>query len=133
MMNKKSYLLAIAAALLVTGGTVTPSHAAYDENLHTYTLDTVVVNADRTKNQFGDTITYRMDCLFGATETTVSHSDATSPRSFEPPVVEAVRPSGIDGDPLAPVTLLFGNTDDKCRHFPIILGNSWRHHFEWIA
>lgn len=38
MMNKKSYLLAIAAALLVTGGTVTPSHAAYDENLHTYTL-----------------------------------------------------------------------------------------------
>ena len=57
MMNKRSYLLAIAAALLVTGGTVTPSHAAYDENLHTYTLDTVVVNADRTKNQFGDTIT----------------------------------------------------------------------------
>lgn len=57
MMNNKSYLLAIAAALLVTGGTVTPSHAAYDENLHTYTLDTVVVNADRTKNQFGDTIT----------------------------------------------------------------------------
>lgn len=31
--------------------------AAYDENLNTYTLDTVVVNADRTKNQFGDTIT----------------------------------------------------------------------------
>lgn len=57
MMKKKSYLLAFAAALVVTGGMIVPTDAAYDENLHTYTLDTVVVNADRTKNQFGDTIT----------------------------------------------------------------------------
>lgn len=56
-MKKKSYLLACAAALLVTGGTVIPTDAAFDENLNTYTLDAVVVNADRTKNQFGDTIT----------------------------------------------------------------------------
>ena len=57
MMKNKSNLLACAVALLVTGGAVIPSEAAFDENLNTYTLDAVVVNAERTKNQFGDTIT----------------------------------------------------------------------------
>lgn len=56
-MKNKSNLLACAVALLVTGGAVIPSEAAFDENLNTYTLDAVVVNAERTKNQFGDTIT----------------------------------------------------------------------------
>lgn len=39
------------------GGGVDQVNAAFDENLQTYTLDAVVVEADRTKNQFGDTIT----------------------------------------------------------------------------
>lgn len=34
-----------------------PAEAAFDENLNVYTLDTVVVEAEKTKNQFGDTIT----------------------------------------------------------------------------
>lgn len=55
-MKRKSYLMA-CIALLLSGGVCSPTHAAYDENLNTYTLDTVVVNADRTKNKFGDTIT----------------------------------------------------------------------------
>ena len=33
------------------------TQAAFDENLNMYTLDTVVVEADKTKNKFGDTIT----------------------------------------------------------------------------
>lgn len=57
MKRRNSYILASLAALLLTGGSVTGVHAAFDENLNTYTLDAVVVNADRTKNQFGDTIT----------------------------------------------------------------------------
>lgn len=36
---------------------VHPAEAAFDENLNVYTLDTVVVEAEKTKNQFGDTIT----------------------------------------------------------------------------
>ena len=34
-----------------------PAEAAFDENLNVYTLDAVVVEAEKTKNQFGDTIT----------------------------------------------------------------------------
>ena len=46
----------IAAFLLTTvSGGVT--NAAFDENLNMYTLDAVVVEADKTKNKFGDTIT----------------------------------------------------------------------------
>lgn len=49
MKRRNSYILASLAALLLTGGSVTGVHAAFDENLNTYTLDAVVVNADRTK------------------------------------------------------------------------------------
>lgn len=46
-----------AVMALTTMGGVDQVHAAFDENLKMYTLDTVVVEADRTKNKFGDTIT----------------------------------------------------------------------------
>ena len=49
---------AFAATLALTacfGGI--SAYAAHDENLNVYTLDTVVVEADKTKNKFGDTIT----------------------------------------------------------------------------
>lgn len=56
-MKKKVY--AMSAVLALTGflGGVHPAEAAYDENLNMYTLDAVYVEADRTKNKFGDTIT----------------------------------------------------------------------------
>ena len=56
-MKKKMY--ALSAALALTGflGGVHPAEAAFDENLNVYTLDAVVVEAEKTKNQFGDTIT----------------------------------------------------------------------------
>ena len=56
-MKKKVY--AISAVLALTGflGGMHPAEAAYDENLNMYTLDAVYVEADRTKNKFGDTIT----------------------------------------------------------------------------
>lgn len=46
--------LLCAVALSCIGGNV---RAAYDENLHVYTLNAVVVEAYKTKNKFGDTIT----------------------------------------------------------------------------
>lgn len=46
-----------AVIALTTMGGVDQVHAAFDENLNMYTLDAVVVEADRTKNKFGDTIT----------------------------------------------------------------------------
>lgn len=55
---KKGMKSAFAATLVLTacfGGIST--YAAHDENLNVYTLDTVVVEADKTKNKFGDTIT----------------------------------------------------------------------------
>jgi spermidine/putrescine-binding protein len=55
---KKGMKSAFAATLALTacfGGIST--YAAHDENLNVYTLDTVVVEADKTKNKFGDTIT----------------------------------------------------------------------------
>lgn len=52
---KKKYTA--AAAMLMLFGLCTSASAAYDENLKEYTLDTVVVEADATKNKFGDTIT----------------------------------------------------------------------------
>ena len=55
---KKGMKSAFAATLALTacfGGIST--YAAFDENLNVYTLDTVVVEADKTKNKFGDTVT----------------------------------------------------------------------------
>lgn len=55
---KKGMKSAFAATLALTacfGGI--SAYAAHDENLNVYTLDTVVVEADKTKNKFGDTIT----------------------------------------------------------------------------
>ncbi|KWZ73920.1 hypothetical protein HMPREF3224_02636, partial [Anaerococcus hydrogenalis] len=47
---------ALIAAVIVCG--LWPSaQAAFDENLNYYTLDTVYVEADATKNKFGDTLT----------------------------------------------------------------------------
>lgn len=53
--KKKSLLVAVLAA--IGGGVISPLQAAYDENLKGYTLDTVIVEADRIHNKFGDTIT----------------------------------------------------------------------------
>lgn len=55
---KKSMKSAFAATLALTacfGGI--SAYAAHDEILNVYTLDTVVVEADKTKNKFGDTVT----------------------------------------------------------------------------
>ena len=52
---KKRYTA--AAAMLMMLGLCASASAAYDENLKEYTLDTVVVEADATKNKLGDTIT----------------------------------------------------------------------------
>ena len=43
--------------LCLLGGGHNAAYAAHDENLNSYTLDDVVVSAERTKDQFGDTIT----------------------------------------------------------------------------
>lgn len=56
MMKRKALLTLMAASMLTIGGG-TLIHAAFDENLNMYTLDAVVVEADKTKNKFGDTIT----------------------------------------------------------------------------
>lgn len=59
-MKRKTILKTGITALMLTslaGGGYNTAYAAFDENLNTYTLDAVIVNADRTKNQFGDTIT----------------------------------------------------------------------------
>lgn len=53
---KKSYMAAVAAAFacVAMGGY---NVSAFDQNMQNYTLDAVVVEADATKNKFGDTIT----------------------------------------------------------------------------
>lgn len=59
-MKRKTILKTGITALMLTslaGWVNDTAYAAFDENLNTYTLDAVIVNADRTKNQFGDTIT----------------------------------------------------------------------------
>ena len=54
MRNKKFYAcVAVLSLTSMLGGV----DAAFDESLNTYTLDAVVVTADKTKNKFGDTIT----------------------------------------------------------------------------
>ena len=54
-MKRKALLGLISASMLtIIGGGIAQ---AYDENLNLYTLNAVVVEADRTKNKFGDTIT----------------------------------------------------------------------------
>ena len=54
---KKRNLSSIMVVVVLTMGGGNLIHAAYDENLNMYTLDAVVVEADKTKNKFGDTIT----------------------------------------------------------------------------
>lgn len=55
-MKHKIWAAMMAAASVSTMGGLN-SYAAFDENLNAYTLDAVVVDADKTKNKFGDTIT----------------------------------------------------------------------------
>lgn len=54
MRLKKQYL--VAAVTLGIMNWTTYSEAAFDENLNEYTLDAVVVEADATKDQFGNTL-----------------------------------------------------------------------------
>lgn len=54
---KKKYAAELASLLLLISGGASNVSAAFDENLNNYTLDAVIVEADRTKNKFGDTIT----------------------------------------------------------------------------
>ena len=56
-MKKKQLSALVAIALISIGGGHDTVYAAHDENLNEYTLDDVVVSAERTKDQFGDTIT----------------------------------------------------------------------------
>lgn len=52
-MKRKTILKTGITALMLTslaGWVNDTAYAAFDENLNTYTLDAVIVNADRTKN-----------------------------------------------------------------------------------
>ena len=55
MRRRINVAMAAVFALTMWGGISV--EAAHDENLNVYTLNAVVVTADRTKNKFGDTIT----------------------------------------------------------------------------
>lgn len=57
MMKKRQLTLAILAGFLVTGVGQPFAYAGHDEDLQSYTIDTIVVEAERTVNQFGDTVT----------------------------------------------------------------------------
>ena len=46
-----------AAAMMMVMGLCASASAAFDENLNSYTLDSMIVEADAVKNKFGDTIT----------------------------------------------------------------------------
>lgn len=46
-----------AAAMMMVIGLCASASAAFDENLNSYTLDSMIVEADAVKNKFGDTIT----------------------------------------------------------------------------
>ena len=56
-MKKRHLTLAVLAGLLSTGGGQTSVYAGHDENLQSYTIDNIVVEAEQTINQFGDTVT----------------------------------------------------------------------------
>ncbi|WP_295162992.1 TonB-dependent receptor domain-containing protein [Selenomonas sp. F0473] len=56
-MRKKQVTTAVLTALICAGGGQSLVHAGHDENLTEYTLDDVVVEANRIQNKFGDTIT----------------------------------------------------------------------------
>ena len=56
MSNMKRRYTAAAAMMMVMGLCASAS-AAFDENLNSYTLDSMIVEADAVKNKFGDTIT----------------------------------------------------------------------------
>ena len=47
----------ILASMMMVMGICANVYAAHDENLNSYTLDTIIVEADAIKNKFGDTIT----------------------------------------------------------------------------
>lgn len=46
-----------AAAIMMVMGLCATASANFDENLNNYTLDSVVIEADKTKDKFGDTVT----------------------------------------------------------------------------
>lgn len=52
-----SMRITAAAAFMAVMGMCISTSAAFDENLKDYTLDTIIVQAEATKNKFGDTIT----------------------------------------------------------------------------
>ena len=54
MMKRHSTIL---ASMMMVMGICANVYAAHDENLNSYTLDTIIVEADAIKNKFGDTIT----------------------------------------------------------------------------
>ncbi|MGP1470077.1 MAG: TonB-dependent receptor domain-containing protein [Schwartzia sp. (in: firmicutes)] len=56
-MKKRHLTLAILAGLMSAGGGQSLVYAGHDEDLQSYTIDTIVVEAERTVNQFGDTVT----------------------------------------------------------------------------
>ncbi len=55
-MKKHQLTYAILIGLMSIGGQSTV-HAGHDENLQSYTIDNIIVEAERTINQFGDTMT----------------------------------------------------------------------------
>jgi tonB-dependent receptor plug domain protein len=56
ILKKHQLAYAILIGLMSIGGQSTV-HAGHDENLQSYTIDNIIVEAERTINQFGDTMT----------------------------------------------------------------------------
>jgi len=56
ILKKHQLTYAILIGLMSIGGQSTV-HAGHDENLQSYTIDNIIVEAERTINQFGDTMT----------------------------------------------------------------------------
>lgn len=57
MRRHQRLVIMVAMYLIGMAGNYHPVEAAFDENLTEYSLGTVVVTADQTKNKFGDTVT----------------------------------------------------------------------------
>ena len=56
-LKKRHLTRAVLIGLLSIGGGQSIVHAGHDENLQSYTIDNIVVEAEQTINQFGDTVT----------------------------------------------------------------------------
>ena len=55
-----------AAAMMMVMGLCASASAAFDENLNSYTLDSMIVEADATKNKFGEKLQNRSEIFLNS-------------------------------------------------------------------